>query len=87
MTQQLRVVVMLVSAMDFGDILIDLQDPKRGEGLYANFRASMHTWVLFNAETCCGVLLRALGEGRPMDVLNSKGCLSNASVNAQHNND
>jgi hypothetical protein len=41
---------------------VKLQVPKHGDELYANFRAPLHTWVLFNAESCCNPLLRALGE-------------------------
>ena len=41
---------------------VKLQVPKRGDEIYANFRAPLHTWVLFNAESCCKPLLRALGE-------------------------
>jgi hypothetical protein len=41
---------------------VKLQVPKHGDELYANFRAPLHTWVLFNAESCCSPLLRALGE-------------------------
>ena len=33
-----------------------------GEALYVNFSAALHSWVLFNAATCCADLCRALGE-------------------------
>ena len=41
---------------------VKLQVPKHGDELYANFRAPLHTWMLFNAESCCKPLIRALGE-------------------------
>lgn len=45
-----------------------IQDPKHGDALYANFRAPLHTWVLFNAASCCAALCRALGEDCSRDL-------------------